>query len=63
MSPDPGEIEEAKKYPNGWVYRISGSFKDDEAIPPEAVVGAWKVNDRGEISGDFILNPNYKAKK
>lgn len=59
MRPMPGEIEEAKKQPNGWVYRIKGSFRPEEAVPPEAVVGAWKVDASGRISGDFIPNPKH----
>jgi hypothetical protein len=29
-------------------------------VPPAAVVGAWKVDERGKIVGDFIPNPNYR---
>lgn len=57
--PFQGEIEEAKLNPNGWVYRISGDFSDSDSIPPEAIVGAWKVNENGEIEGDFIPNPKF----
>jgi hypothetical protein len=57
--PFPGEIEEAKSYPNGRVYRIAGRFEESERVPPEAIVGAWKVDAQGNIIGDFIKNPNY----
>ncbi|WP_198929025.1 hypothetical protein [Rhizobium sp. AC27/96] len=53
------EIEVAKNYPNGRVFRIAGTFAAYEAVPPEAIVGAWEVNDSGEISGEFVFNPNY----
>jgi hypothetical protein len=66
MTPDPttvmpfqGEIEEAKRHPDGWVYRIAGAFGPNDRIPPEAIVGAWKVDADGEIVGDFIRNKNY----
>jgi len=49
--PFPGEISEAKANPNGWVYRIAGNFLPHEEVPPEAIVGAWKVNEKGEIVG------------
>jgi hypothetical protein len=55
-----GEIEEAKSNPNGWVYRISKGYSENQYIPPEAIVGAWKVDDRGNIVGDFIKNTKYK---
>jgi hypothetical protein len=59
IAPHPGEIEEAKRIPNGWVYRIAGNFKDNERVPPEAIVGAWKVDAGGKISGAFIKNDRY----
>ena len=62
-TPYPEEIAEAKRTPNGWVYRIEGRFAPDEAVPPEAIVGAWKVNENGEIVGDFIHNPNHKPRR
>lgn len=58
----PDVISEAKKNPNGWVYKIEGDYGPDDDIPPEAIVGALKVNQDGEIVGDFIPNPNYVAR-
>ena len=64
FEPSPGEIKEAMLYPNGWVYRISQSVGDANGrVPPEAIVGAWKVNEHGIISGDFVPNPKYDAEK
>lgn len=61
--PSPGEVAEAKRHPNGWVYRIAGKFHDNERIPAEAVVGAWQVDANGNIIGSFVPNENYDAKK
>ena len=61
--PLPGEIEEAKTTPNGWVYRIAGNFRPEHAVPPEAIVGAWKVDEHGMIVGDFIANGKYDASR
>jgi len=58
----PDVIVEAQKNPNGWVYKIEGDYGPNDDIPPEAIVGAWKVNQDGEIVGDFIPNPNYVAR-
>jgi len=58
-----GEIEEAKRWPNAHVYRIAGQFSSNDAVPPEAIVGAWKVDVHGSITGEFIKNPNYDPKK
>lgn len=57
--PLPGEIEEARRTPNGWVYRIASGYAGQEGVPPHAIVGAWKVDPNGEIEGPFIPNPRY----
>jgi len=51
--------EEAKRNPNGWVYVLDKTFEKEENVPSEAIRGAWKVNSKGKIVGDFIPNPNY----
>ena len=61
LRPSIGEIEEAKHHPDGWVYRISDEYDPKGAIPPEAIIGAWKVDGSGKIDGEFIPNPNYKS--
>jgi len=55
----PDVIEQAKRNKNGWVYVIDGEFLPNQAVPPHAIVGAWKVDSRGEITGEFERNPNY----
>lgn len=66
MSPDsrrPSQwsIDEAKRFPNGWVYEIDGEFGTSERVPPEAVRGAWPVGADGVISGDFVPNPKFSS--
>jgi len=61
--PTSGEIEEAKKHPNGWIYRIVKEFEDSEVVPPEAIVGAWQVDESGNIVGVFQSNPNFTPPK
>lgn len=54
--------EEARRNPNGWVYVITGSYGPNDGVPPEAIVGAWKVDGDGLIiEGSFRKNPNYKG--
>lgn len=60
----PHEITEevlnaAKANPNGWVYKIEGTYGPDDAVPPEAIVGAWKVDASGNLTGEFVSNPKY----
>ena len=59
-APPPEAIAEAKQHPGSWVYEILGSYGPDEAVPPDAVHGAWKVDQDGQIVGDFIPNPNFR---
>lgn len=45
-APLPAEVSAAKANPGGWVYRIAGGFGPNDSVPPEAIVGAWKVDAR-----------------
>ena len=54
---------EARKCPNGWVYKLDGEFGPDDRVPPEAIVGAWKVDSAGQIVGESIPNPNYRPRE
>jgi hypothetical protein len=56
----PALIAEAKTKPGGWVYEIVGDYGPDDAVPPTAIRGAWKVGDDGEIVGDFLPNPVFE---
>jgi hypothetical protein len=59
--PTPEMVREAKRNPGGWIYAISGTYGPNDAVPPEAIAGAWKVDDKGNIiPGSFKPNPNYK---
>ena len=59
MEPTPEARDEAKRNPGGWVYAIDGRYDPDGRIPPQAIQGAWKVDENGEIVGEFIPNLNY----
>lgn len=53
-------VAAAKANPGGWVYKIEGQFAPDEAVPPQSIVGAWRVDSAGELTGEFVENPNYR---
>ena len=63
VAPLSGEIEEAKRIPSGWVYRIAGKFGSNDRVPPEAIVGAWKVGAEGKICGTFVKNQRYDPER
>lgn len=52
---------EARAHPGGWVYAIDPGFDGAAGVPPQAVVGAWRSDARGELSGSFVPNPRYVA--
>jgi len=57
--PSDAARSEARRNPNGWVYEIRGSYGPADAVPPSAIVGAWKVDNLGNIVGEFIQNSNF----
>lgn len=59
----PEMIAEAKANPGGHVYQIDWQYSDAEAVPREAIVGGWKVDDSGHLTGEFVDNPNYRPVK
>jgi hypothetical protein len=61
-TPTPEAIAEAKRKPGGWVYKIQGNYGPNEAVPPEDIAGAWKVDDQGNITGEFKPNPNFRKR-
>ena len=57
------EILEAKENPNGWVYEIDFPYRDDSRIPPEAIIGAWKVDENGNLTSYYEENKKYRPIK
>lgn len=60
LEPTSKEIEEASNHPGGWVYRIDGSFADNQQVPPTAIIGAWEVNSDGMLTNKFDVNKKYE---
>jgi len=54
--------KEALKNPNGYIYILDKEYQGKDDVPPNKILGAWKVTEKGIITGPFILNPNYKNK-
>jgi hypothetical protein len=50
---------EAKANPGGWIYEIGGGYDPKGTVPPQAIKGAWKVDDRGEITDEYKANSNF----
>lgn len=59
--PPESAVNEALRNPGGWVYQIGGGLNPNDSVPPEAIAGAWQVDDTGRIVGEFIPNPRYDS--
>ncbi|MEV7908690.1 type VII secretion system-associated protein, partial [Streptomyces anulatus] len=51
---------EARSMAGQWFYAIDPFFDPDGAVPPYGVIGAWRVDERGEVGEEFRHNPNYR---
>jgi hypothetical protein len=54
--------EHAKQNPNSWMYIADPGYATDgdEDVPPEGVVGAYRIDDNGEIDENFQFNDGYQ---
>jgi HEAT repeat protein len=52
--------EQAGENAGGWVYELDLSFRGTGSIPPERIVGAWRIDDNGSPTDEFVANPNYR---
>jgi hypothetical protein len=54
-------IPEAKAHKGGWVYQIVNPPPEADGVPPEFILGAWRVNDSGILTGEFVSNEHFNA--
>jgi hypothetical protein len=56
--------EHAQAQPGTWLYCLDPYFVEAErlgqGVPPFGVIGAYEVDQSGEIRPDFVPNPNYR---
>ncbi|WP_329086356.1 MULTISPECIES: type VII secretion system-associated protein [unclassified Streptosporangium] len=51
---------QARLRPDSWMYAVDPFFDPEGEVPPYGIVGAWQVDGRGEITGEFRHNPGYR---
>ena len=51
--------EEAKLYPDGWVFEMDGDSDPTGFVPPEKIQGAWKVGPDGKLTGEYRPNSQH----
>jgi hypothetical protein len=53
--------EQAKQTPNSWLYIVDPGYEDSgDDVPPEGVVGAYRIDENGEIDEEFQHNDEYE---
>ena len=50
----------ARHLAGGWLYVIDPGFDPNGRVPPEGVVGGYRVDDRGELTDEWWANPKYR---
>ncbi|MFC8362949.1 hypothetical protein ACFUIY_24130 [Streptomyces griseorubiginosus] len=58
---EPEFLAAAAENPGGSVAEIDPEYIDDPNgyVPPEAIRGAWVVDDNGKLTGEYRENPRH----
>ena len=49
----------ARRRPGGWVYAMDPEFEGEGVVPRRGIIGAWRVDGLGRLTGEFRHNPDY----
>ncbi|MBE9374770.1 type VII secretion system-associated protein [Saccharopolyspora sp. HNM0983] len=53
--------EYARQNPNSWLYIVDPGYEQEgEEVPPEGVIGAYRIDENGELDEDFQANGGYQ---
>lgn len=53
--------EQARATPNSWLYIVDPAYQDSgDDIPPHGIMGAYHIDDNGEIDEQFHRNDSYE---
>lgn len=51
----------ARTAPGGWLYTVDPHFDvNGDDVPDHGIIGAWRIDDAGEIRAEFRANPEYR---
>jgi hypothetical protein len=53
----PEIVEAARQAGGGWLDEVVGNHTPP--VPLSAIKGAWRLNAEGELTGEYVANPNY----
>jgi hypothetical protein len=43
-----------------WVYEIDPALDRARSVPPHRIVGAWRIDETGSPTGEFVANSSYR---
>jgi hypothetical protein len=49
----------ARRRPGGWVYAVDPEYTAEGSAPRRGIIGAWRVDGLGRLTGEFRHNPDY----
>jgi|GEM_PF-1013741 len=63
-APDPLRVTDemratARSAPGGWIFAVDPHFEPAPGVPARGLVGAWRIDEAGEIGPEFRDNPVY----
>jgi hypothetical protein len=50
--------EAARQAGGGWLDEVVGGHQ--QPVPTSAIKGAWKLDPNGELTGEYVSNPDYR---
>ena len=53
--------EAARQAGGGWLDEVVGNHQ--QPVPMSAVKGAWKLDANGELTGEYVANPDYRRRQ
>ena len=60
----PHELRElARKAGGGWLDEVVGDHDVSGEIPVSAIKGAWRLDANGDLTGEYVANPNYGKRR
>jgi hypothetical protein len=51
--------EQARLAGGGWLDEVVGTHDPAHPVPMTAIKGAWRLDENGELTGEYIANPGY----
>jgi hypothetical protein len=58
----PAEVREAARQAGGgWIDEVVGNHTPP--VPASAIKGSWKIDANGDLTGEFVANPEYGRRR